>query len=63
MKTATLQLPLAPVAGNLNGRIEGIAAGVRRGLRSVTGAPMPMSETERILREAEARRAAFLATR
>ena len=63
MKTAALQLPLEPIAGNLNGRIEGVAIALGRILRSAGDAPMQLCDTERLVREAEERRAAFIASR
>ena len=63
MKTAALQLPLEPLAENLNGRIEGVAGAIRRIIQSAQDAPMRLSDTERLLREAGERRAAFIAAR
>ena len=63
MKTAALQLPLEPIAGTLNGHIEGIAGALRRIIQAASDAPMQLSDTERLVREAQERRAAFIAAR
>jgi hypothetical protein len=61
MKTAALHLPAAnPSVEPFESHVGRLIASLQRSLRDVAGAPMELSETERIVRNAEALRAAFL---
>ena len=58
MKTAALHLPAAnPTVEPFESRVGRLIASLQRSLRDVADAPMELSETERIVRKAEAVRA------
>jgi hypothetical protein len=61
MKTVAIQLPAADLCVEpFESRLGRLVASLRRSLRNAADAPMELSETEHVVRNAEALRAAFL---